>query len=397
LRKLVRNRKRAKLPLESGSAPMNTFIQAYEVALERICTETVSAAAPAVDRDGSFPRQAIDALKGAGFLGAMSAPEVGGLGFGLRGAARIVERAAEECGSTAMVLCMHYSGVAVLEAHAPEDIRRAAAAGDHLSTLAFSEAGSRSHFWAPESTAAARNGHIALHARKSWVTSASNATAYVWSSKPLDADGLSTIWLVPANSAGISVQGRFTGLGLRGNDSCPVSADGVSVPRSAMLGPDGKGFDVMMGVTLPVFSVLNAACSVGLMNGAVTRAARHVSATRHSDTASSLADLPTIRNYVARMRVLTDMAGALLQDSISAIESGRPDTMLRVLECKAAAGEASTEVTDLAMRICGGAAYRQEVGVERYFRDARAAGVMAPTTDVLYDFIGKAVCGLPLF
>ena len=54
-------------------------------------------------------------------------------------------------------------------------------------------------------------------------------------------------------------------------------------------------------------------------------------------------------------------------------------------------------VLDLAMRVCGGAAFRKEVGVERLFRDARAALVMAPTTDVLYDFIGKAVCGMPLF
>jgi alkylation response protein AidB-like acyl-CoA dehydrogenase len=84
-------------------------------------------------------------------------------------------------------------------------------------------------------------------------------------------------------------------------------------------------------------------------------------------------------------------------DTIAALEQGRPDAMLRVLEVKAAAGEAATEVTDLAMRVCGGAAYRKEVGVERYFRDARAATVMAPTTDVLYDFIGKAICGLPLF
>jgi alkylation response protein AidB-like acyl-CoA dehydrogenase len=71
--------------------------------------------------------------------------------------------------------------------------------------------------------------------------------------------------------------------------------------------------------------------------------------------------------------------------------------MLRVLEVKAAAGEASIEVTDLAMRVCGGAAFRREVGVERVFRDARAAVVMAPTTDQLNEFIGKAVCGLPLF
>jgi alkylation response protein AidB-like acyl-CoA dehydrogenase len=296
-----------------------------------------------------------------------------------------------------MVLCMHFCGAAVLEAYAPDDVRRATASGSHLSTLAFSEAGSRSHFWAPQSTAEDRDGDVILNARKSWATSASHATAYVWSSRPLAAEGVSTIWLVPANASGLTVQGPFEGLGLRGNDSCPVSANGVRVKRSAMLGADGKGFDIMMGIVLPAFSILNAACSVGFMNAAMARTAAHAAQTRHSDTASSLAELPTIRNYIARMRIMTDMASALLDDAIAAVEMGRPDASLRVLESKACAGETANEVLDLAMRVCGGAAFRKEMGVERNFRDARAAGIMAPTTDVLYDFIGKAVCGLPLF
>ena len=270
-----------------------------------------------------------------------------------------------------------------------------AAAGDGLSTLAFSEAGSRSHFWAPVSTARSDGDTIVLNAQKSWVTSASRATAYVWSSKPLQADGASTIWLVPAWTSGITVQGPFEGLGLRGNDSSPVNAKDVRIPRAAMLGGDGKGFDIMNGIVLPLFSVLNAACTVGLMEAAVRKTAEHASGIRHSDTGATLADLPTIRNYIARMRVETDMARTLLDDTIAAIGANREDTMLRVLECKAAAGETATEVLDLAMRVCGGAAFRKDVAVERYFRDTRAAGIMAPTTDVLYDFIGKAVCGLP--
>jgi alkylation response protein AidB-like acyl-CoA dehydrogenase len=164
-----------------------------------------------------------------------------------------------------------------------------------------------------------------------------------------------------------------------------------------MLGADGKGFDTMMGIVLPAFSILNAACSVGFMNAATARTAQHAAQTRHSDTDSALVELPTIRNYIARMRVKTDMASALLDDAIDAVEASRPDATLRVLECKACAGETANEVLDLAMRVCGGAAFRKEVGVERCFRDARAAGIMAPTTDVLYDFIGKAACGLPLF
>src|SRR5690606_23579689 len=98
--------------------------------------------------------------------------------------------------------------------------------------------------------------------------------------------------------------GPFDGLGLRGNDSSPVAASAVRVPRSAMLGADGGGFDIMLGVVLPVFSVCNAACSIGLMQAAVARTAAHASGTRYEHMGSALAELPTIRNYIARMRVL---------------------------------------------------------------------------------------------
>lgn len=369
----------------------------YSAALEQICTETVAPDAPNVDQHGAFPDRSLKSLAQAGLLGAVSAPEVGGLNLGFRGAAAIVGRLAQDCASTAMVVCMHYCGTAVLEAYGPRDVRSVAASGSHLSTLAFSEAGSRSHFWAPVSTAKRDGADVVLDARKSWITSASKATSYVWSSRPLQAEGLSTLWLVPADTAGVRVQGPFDGLGLRGNDSSPVSANGARIPAAAMLGEDGKGFDIMMGTVLPLFNVLNAACSVGIMEAAVQRTAQHASGTRYAHLDSALADLPTIRSYIARMRIQTDMARTLLDDTIVALQTSRPDAMLRVLSCKAAAGEAAGEVVDTAMRVCGGAAFRKDIAVERYFRDAHAAGVMGPTTDVLYDFIGKAVCGMPLF
>jgi alkylation response protein AidB-like acyl-CoA dehydrogenase len=285
----------------------------------------------------------------------------------------------------------------VIEQFGKEPVRKAIASGRHLSTLAFSEADSRSHFWAPTGSARAEGGQIVLDARKSWVTSAFEADSYVWSSKPVAAEGASTLWWVDAKSNGLSQPGTFDGLGLRGNASTPITAQGVRIAADDRLGEDGKGFDVMMGVVLPWFSVLSAACSVGLMEGALTRAIGHVGQTKHLHLGSSLADLPTIRAYLARARIKTDMAQALLDDTVAAIGAGRADTMLRVLEVKAAAGETALEVTDIAMRVCGGAAFRKEAGIERLFRDARAASVMAPTSDVLYDFIGKAITGLPLF
>lgn len=372
-------------------------IPSYLATLEQVIADVVAPAAVDIDQNGTFPRAALDALGAAGLLGLISASEVGGLGQAHRAAALVIERLARECASTAMVVCMHYAGAAVIEAHGPRETRAAIAAGRHLTTLAFSEAGSRSHFWAPVSTATASNGHIQIDARKSWITSAGQADSYVWSSAPLAAAGASTIWLIPAGAQGLSIPAPFNGLGLRGNHSSPVTAAGVALPSAAMLGPDGGGFDVMMGTVLPYFQLMNAAASIGTMSAATSKAAAHVGGTALQHLSQSLADLPTVRAYIARMQIKTDMARALLLDTIAAVEAGRADAMLRVLEVKAAAGEAATEVTDLAMRVCGGAAFRKEVGVERHFRDARAATVMAPTTDVLYDFIGKAVCGLPLF
>lgn len=369
----------------------------YLASLEEVVTSVIAPAAAETDAKAIYPRAQMDALGKAGLLGLISATEVGGLGQGHRAAALAVERVAQACASTAMVLCMHYAGTAVIEAYGRKDVREAIAAGNHITTLAFSEAGSRSHFWAPVSTAVEDDGHIRLDAKKSWATSAGQVDSYVWSSKPLAAEGASTIWLVPGKADGLNVPAPFNGLGMRGNNSSPVTADRVVVEKGQMLGGDGGGFDIMMGVVLPYFQLMNAAASIGIMTSATNNTAKHASGTVYEYAGSSLADLPTIRAYIARMQIKTDSVRALLLDTLNALESGRADTMLRVLEIKAAAGEAATEVTDVAMRVCGGAAFRKELGVERNFRDARAATVMAPTTDVLYDFIGKALTGLPLF
>jgi alkylation response protein AidB-like acyl-CoA dehydrogenase len=365
--------------------------------VDRIVHETVAPAADQVDRAGTFPREALEAFGQTGLMGLVSSREVGGLGGSHRAATLVVERVASACASTAMVLCMHYAGAAVIEAYGPLAVRQAIARGEHVTTLAFSESGSRSHFWAPMSTAAEVEGGVRLDAQKSWITSAGQADSYVWSSRPLAAEGQSTIWLVPANAMGLSIPIQFDGMGLRGNHSSALKAEGVLVPAEHRLGADGDGFNIMMGVVLPYFQLMSAGFSVGTMEAATAKAATHVARTKLEHVGQSLADLPTIRAYLSRMRIRTDMCRALLTDTLAALEAGSENATLRILEVKAAAGEASTEVTELAMRVCGGAAFRKEVGVERHFRDARAATVMAPTTDVLYDFIGKAICGIPLF
>ncbi|MFN8456311.1 MAG: acyl-CoA dehydrogenase family protein [Anaerolineae bacterium] len=154
----------------------------YLEKLEPIVTEIIEPAAAEIDQNGLFPAAAMRALAEAGLLGLISAEEVGGLGQGHRAAVRVMERVSQACASTSMVLCMHYAAAAVIEAHGPRPVREAIAAGKHTSSLAFSENGSRSHFWAPVGTAteSTGNGHVRLDAHKSWVTSAGQVDSYVW-------------------------------------------------------------------------------------------------------------------------------------------------------------------------------------------------------------------------
>ena len=366
-------------------------------ALTRVITDVIAPAAAEVDRTGAFPRRQLQALQQAGLLG-LTVPEAfGGGGGGVPEAAAVVRELGAVCSSTAMIVTMHYSATAALVATDRAQVLTEIAAGRHLSTLAFSEFGSRSHFWAPVSSATQEGGDVRLDARKSWVTAAGEADSYVWSSRPVAAHGPMTLWYVPSAAPGLEVPAPFDGLGLRGNASSPVIATGVSVPESAMLGPDGGGLDLALTVVLPYFLVLNASASVGLMQALTRETAQHLQQTYLEHLGQSLSQQQTPRAQLAQLQISTDRTRALVDDTLAAIQQGRADAQLLVLEVKAAAGEAAAEAADLALKACGGSAYRKESAIERRFRDSRAARVMAPTTEALLDFIGRALCGLPLF
>lgn len=103
----------------------------YESLVETLAA-TAAQHAAAVDR-GEFPSATLRALGDAGLLGLISATEVGGKGLGMAAAVTVVERLARECGSTAMVVCMHYCATAVIEALGPLEVRKAIAAASRIS------------------------------------------------------------------------------------------------------------------------------------------------------------------------------------------------------------------------------------------------------------------------
>jgi len=371
-----------------------------------IASRVLAPSAAQNDKAGQFSTQAVASLGDSGLLGLMLPADVGGSGLGPRTFAAVIATLAEADASVAMVYLMHVLGATVMSAARPganqavTPILHEISAGRHLSTLAFSEAGSRSHFWAPTSRAQRNGNGVRISAKKSWVTSAGHAQSYVVSALSPEGAGPtdSTLYVLAAQTRGLSVAGAWDGLGLRANASAPITLDNCAVAPEFQLTDDGAGFPAMLNVVLPLFNLGTASVALGLCRAAVAATASHLKTAKFEHLGQTLGEsLPTLRAQLATMQIDTDGLSARIDDLIEHLEKPRDTTMLRVLEAKAAAGDVAISVTSTAMRICGGAAFSKHLSIERLFRDAHAGAVMAPTGDVLREFIGKSLLGIPLF
>src|SRR6266436_4323100 len=215
-----------------------------------IASRVLAPSAEQNDKAGRFSTEAVQLLGESGLLGLLLPGDFGGAGLGPRTFALVTATLAEADASVAMVYLMHIVGAATISAARPSatqavtPILQEISAGRHLSTLAFSEAGSRSHFWAPISRAHRNGNGVRISAKKSWVTSAGHAQSYVVSSLAPEGMGPtdSTLYVLPAETRGLSVVAPWDGLGLRANASAPIVLEDCQIPSDFQLTDDGAGF-----------------------------------------------------------------------------------------------------------------------------------------------------------
>jgi alkylation response protein AidB-like acyl-CoA dehydrogenase len=379
-------------------------IQTLLAANEKLSQETLRANADRIDQSRQFPRENLAALGKSGVLGLLVPKQFGGAGAGLAEMSQVIDTQAQNCASTAMVTLMHFCATAVIATKASDEVRQqllpAISRGEHLSTLAFSEAGSGGHFYAPVSEVRQSGSQKTLSAQKSFVTSAGEADSYVVSARKTGAAGPteSNLYLIPKAAAGFTAQGRFEGLGLAGNASAPMTLADVTIDDKARLGPEGTGFQTMLELVLPHFQIGVASVSAGIATAAFQAITARVGARKYEHAGgASLASIPRVQFLVAEMAIELDSMRAYLSETIRRAAAGDPAAMLYVLGVKVKAADACLNIVSRAMTLGGGWAFGRRGGLERMFRDAQAAAVMAPASDVLKDFVGKACLGLPLF
>ena len=97
------------------------------------------------------------------------------------------------------------------------------------------------------------------------------------------------------------------------------------------------------------------------------------------------------------MSVAIQAARHLVREAARAADAGEATALPLVMQAKVAATETAQAVTERAMQAGGGLAYSRQLTIERHWRDARAGSVMAPTNEILKEWLGKTLAGLPLF
>jgi alkylation response protein AidB-like acyl-CoA dehydrogenase len=355
------------------------------------------------DEEARWPEENLRALQKAGLAGLVVPAAHGGLGQGLVALAQVCEILGRECASTAISFGMHCVGTAVIASKAtPHQARtylEPIAAGKHLTTLALSEPGSGAHFYYPSvRLASTPNGYLA-NGNKAFVTNGGRADSYVVSTVAAAPDappGHFSCVLARRNQPGVRWGAPWAGLGMRGNSSTSLELHDASIAREDLLGAEGDQIWFVFEVVAPFFLMSMSGTYLGLAAAALEEARTHLERRHFQHSGSSLAEVTVLQHRLGVLWANVERTRRLVYWAAAEGDTRGPSALPGLCSAKAEVAECVVTLANEAMTLCGGVAYRDDTRLARILRDARAAHVMAPTTDILRTWAGRALLGQPL-
>jgi alkylation response protein AidB-like acyl-CoA dehydrogenase len=273
------------------------------------------------------------------------------------------------------------------------------AAGEHLTTLALSEPGTGAQFWLPQTAARWTDTGLRIDGQKSFVTNGSRADSYVVSTVATDPDaplGDFSCVLVPGDAPGLTWLEEWNGIGMRGNSSRRLELGDVRVGGDHLLGSQGDQIWYVFEVVAPYFLMAMAGTYLGVAQASLDEAAAHLTRRRHSHTGRALAAETVLQHRLGTLWAQVERTRRLVHWAAEEGDAGGPQALAALASAKAEVADCAVGVANEAMTLVGGMGYRDRSPLERHLRDARAAHVMSPTTDILRSWTGRAVLGLPL-
>lgn len=348
------------------------------------------------DREGVFPKEAYAALKKEGYTGLLVPKEYGGSSGSIVDHVETCMALGSVCATTALCYMMHnvatMSIVAFGTSEQKEFYLPKIASGELALALAFSETGTGTHFYNPEIKAVKTENGYLLNGKKSFVTSAHHADYYLVLAANPEGEGLS-VFATPKTMEGMRHDdSAWDGLGMRGNASVPVYYENVAVCDDHLIGAHGDGVGIVFNVVAPFFILGLASVYAGLSLAASACVIDHAASRVYTD-GSTLSQIETVQLHIASIFSSASASKALTLHAAQAAQEGRSDALALIISARLEASTNAVDVCSRAMKVGGGHAYSKRLPLERYLRDAYAAAIMAPSTDVLSVWLGKALTG----
>ena len=369
------------------------FAQIKDAVHEFIRTRVVPREREIADND-AIPADLVATAKEIGLFGYAIPQEWGGLGLDLTQDVEL----AQEFGYTALSLRSMFgtnNGIAgqVLVNFGTDEQKAAwlerIASGEVVASFALTEPGAGSNPAGLRAKAVEQeNGDWVIDGAKCFITNAPLANLFVTFARvrPADENGPGiAVFLVPAETAGVSVAEHDRKMGQEGAWTADVHFDCVRVPASALVGGNvDVGYKAAM-TSLARGRVHIAALAVGSAQRALDESLRHVAVTTQGGT--PIGDFQLVQAHIADMQVGISAGRALVRDAAAKYVSGE-DRRISPSVAKVFCTEMVGQVADKAVQVHGGSGYMREMPVERIYRDVRLLRLYEGTSEIQRLVIG---------
>ena len=366
------------------------------------------------DRDGSYPFEAIDALKAVGYFAAPVPVELGGLGVSSAHDLVVASsRLARGDASVAIGVNMHLVAVLNMERRRQVAVavgaqRRARGFTSSLEQIArdgvvLAAAGSErgQDLTRPRTVAVRTSAGWRIDGRKMFCTMSPAATDLYVAVTYTDDDGIEryAYAMVPTDTPGVIIHDDWDALGMRASGSNSITLEGVELPESGVRGGFRAGDPLPYMERNLVAGLFHAAASLGIAESADAIARQGVAGRINGDArpriqvAENTIDLAASRAVISRAAALIDDHRAANPASDGSAEQ-LAALFAEAQAAKAFVNGAAARIVDRALALSGGAGYRNDSPLARAYRDVKAGTFMHPLGDNrAYDYLGHAALG----
>ena len=361
----------------------------------RFAADKIAPLAKKVDADDWFPRDELWASMGElGLHGITVAEEYGGLGLGYLEHVIACEEIARASGAIGLSygahtnLCINqiarWGSAEQKTKYLPPLI-----SGEHLGSLAMSEAGAGSDVVSMKLKADAVQGGYVLNGTKFWITNATYADTLVVYAKTGEGSGGITAFIIEKDMPGFSIGQKIDKMGMRGSPTAELVFDTCEVPEANALGPVTGGVGVLMS-GLDFERAVLAGIPLGIMQACLDVVLPYVR--ERKQFGKPIGEFQLMQAKIADMYVALNSSRAYVYAVAKSCDAGRT-TRFDAAAALLLAAENTERVASEAVQALGGAGYTKDWPVERLYRDAKLLGIGGGTNEIRRMLIGRELIG----